>query len=98
MKHKVVKVPRARDMLWEVIQQKHGYVPPAVCRVLKMALILMFREKAVRRVSGTPHKITMGERILIKRLARTDLTMVEIANRVGIKNQGRISEVLTGQR
>jgi AraC-like DNA-binding protein len=90
------KLPPARDMLYEVITS--GLIPRTQCRVLKQVLILMYRDTAVRRAPAKRIVIDKAMRKKIFRLANTDLNMNQIAKEVGLQNQGRISEVLTGQR
>ena len=58
----------------------------------------MRRDRPVRRAPATRRPITRVIRQQIHVLSGTDLTEHEIANEVGIRNSGRVSEVLNGKR
>lgn len=90
------KIPAAREMILAVIQS--GTVDALSRRMLGKALLLMYRAKPVRLAPRKRQRITKEMRRKIFRLAPTDLNMNQIAAAVGVHNQGRISEVLTGQR
>jgi hypothetical protein len=66
--------------------------------LIEQALALMYRERPVRRAPAKTISITNGVRREIMRLARTRMTMNEIARVTGVRNQGRVSEVLNGKR
>ena len=71
----------------------------AIRRQVRLALGHMTRHPAVRRVRSKPVLITPAMKTQIRLLARTtDMTAHQIANRVGVRNSGRVSEVLNGRR
>ena len=88
-------VPRARELLHEVESMTELL---AIRRKVRQAIGLMTREPRVRRAPSKPRFITPAIRKYIFKLARTDHTIHEIANLTGIRNSGRISEVLNGKR
>jgi ATP phosphoribosyltransferase regulatory subunit HisZ len=60
---------------------------------------LTFREPSVRRAREVETDITDEMREKIAILARNrSLTMHDIARRVGLRNGGRVSEILNGKR
>ena len=79
-------IPLAREKLHQAAQLIHE------------AIDLMTREPAVRRTPSKRTPITPRVRSKINRLALTALTMNEIAQKTGVRNQGRVSEVLNGKR
>ena len=90
-------IPRARAIL-ERLLASHELGPRAEREVQK-AVALMTREKACRRAPEQPQKIDSEMRQRVKVLARTtNLTMTEIARRVGLRNSGRVSEIMHGKR
>lgn len=88
-------IPRARELLHEVERMTDLL---QIRRQVRRAIGLMTREPPCRRVPGRPTIITPETRAQIRRLARSDHTIHEIANITGIYNMGRISEVLNGKR
>ena len=68
----------------------HGYCT--------QALRLMTRAHAVRRAPSTPVRVTPSIRLAVRALRDTDLTMHEIADRVGLPNIGRVSEIMRRKR
>jgi hypothetical protein len=68
--------------------------------LMRAAMRLMTREPPIRK--GTKHRkvpVTPAMRVEILRLARDpNLTIHEIGNRVGLRNSGRVSEILNGKR
>lgn len=57
------------------------------------------RDPPIRRASPQNHlRATPELRRSIQRLAVSDLTMHDIADAVGVRNIGRVSEVLNGKR
>jgi hypothetical protein len=88
-------IPKARELLNEV---EHMTELLQIRRLVRQALGLMIREPACRRAPSRPTIITPATRKYIRKLARTDHTLHEIANLTGIYNMGRISEVLNGHR
>jgi hypothetical protein len=88
-------IPRARELLGEI---EHMTDLLVIRRQVRRALSYMLREPPCRRVAGRPTLITPETKIEIRRLGRSGLTMHQIANRTGVYNMGRISEVLNGKR
>jgi hypothetical protein len=88
-------IPRARELLHEVEQMANLL---QIRRQVRRAIGLMTREPACRRAPSQPTIITPAVRQQIRRLRYSDLTIHQIANRTGIRNNGRISEVLNGKR
>ena len=86
-------VPKARQLLLTGLElEDWDYV--------EAALPLMVRAKAVRRAKRKQRKITPAQIRAARRIAllEPDTHEHEIANRVGVANGGRISEILTGKR
>ena len=88
-------IPKARGLLHEIermtnLQQIRAQV--------RRALFHMVRAPRIRRAPSKPTNITPQVRKYIFKLARTDHTIHEIANLTGVRNTGRISEVLNGKR
>lgn len=88
-------IPLARELLFEALEERRD---ERVRDLINQALEEMFREKPVRFAPSKRVAITGSVRREIERLARTKLTMVEIARMTGVRNQGRVSEVLNGKR
>ena len=89
-------IPQARAIIQMVL--KLSVLDPVARRHLHKALGLMKRVPAIRRVRGHRTVINAAIRRQIHKLAATGMTMFQIAQAVGISNQGRISEVLRGKR
>ena len=86
-------VPRARRLLETGIATRDwSYV--------EAALPLMTRAKAVRRARTKQKPITAAQiqRTKLIALREPDTHEHEIANRVGLPNSGRVSEILNGLR
>jgi len=91
------KIPRARELIQYVIDNCN--ISPFAKWVLRRALVLMWRDVPDKRATAHPVVITDEMRSEVIRLrAITDLTQFEIADVTGLHNQGRISEILDGQR
>ena len=88
-------IPGARELLNEI---EHMNDLLQIRRQVRKAIGLMTREHRIRRAPSKPTIITPATRKYIFKLARTDHTIHEIANLTGIRNNGRISEVLNGKR
>lgn len=65
---------------------------------LEMAEALMTREPAVKKAPAKRIKITDVIRVQVKALAAEGKSNHEIAELVGLRNGGRVSEILTGKR
>jgi len=88
-------IVRAREILREVIADTSSNY---IAERLGEALSLMTREKAVKKSRPVRVKITPHIRREIKSLAKQGLSHHSIATRVGLRNGGRVSEVLNGKR
>ena len=89
-------IPRAREILAIVLA--HGEIDAASRRQITRALRFMTRESPVRRSKPRHMPITADMRRQIRRLADSDMSQYDIAERVGLRNAGRVSEVLSGKR
>lgn len=90
-------VPRARIILEQLMAAPD--VPPSAKRQIGRALALMVRVKSCRKAPGKRQVIDREMRQRVRALVRTtDLTMHEIANRVGLRRGGSISEIMHGKR
>lgn len=68
--------------------------------LLRRALSNMTRAKATRRAKTIRHPISEKEKALVIRLSQKhpNMTIHQIANRAGLRNSGRVSEILQGRR
>jgi hypothetical protein len=89
-------IPLARTFLLTAL--KEGDMDDNTRRWIKHALRLMTRESPVRRAPAKKQRITDKQKAAARLLKYTNLTMHEIANKVGIANGGRVSEIMTGKR
>lgn len=93
-------IPRARRYIERALDYvQHGESPLAK-KYLALALENMTRKPPVRRARSKPVKIDAALKAHIKRLAKIwpDKTIHEIASMAGVRNSGRVSEVLNGLR
>jgi hypothetical protein len=89
-------IPRARELLEAVLR---NYQLPAGSEVtISKALKLMTREPAIRRARGVETKITPAIRKRVKELNAGGVPQADIAHQVGLRNAGRVSEILNGKR
>jgi len=94
-------IPKAREILDEVMEDLELLEPHQVKHRISMALSHMTRSSPANRASVKSNAIT--EEILekIRKLGHEavdlDLSQQDIANAVGV-NPGRVSEVLRGRR
>jgi hypothetical protein len=65
---------------------------------LQLAEALMTREPAVKKAPAKRIRITDAVRAQVKTLAAEGKSNHEIAEIVGLRNGGRVSEILTGKR
>jgi len=75
-------------------------MPKEVKQGILLALRNMTREKPVHHAIGKRVKLDAVLKSKVRKLANTnpDVTYHEIANLTGIRNTGRISEILTRKR
>jgi len=86
-------VPKARQLLLIGLElEDWDYV--------EAALPLMVRARAVRRARPKQKPITQAQIAACKRIARLEPNthVHEIANRTGLPNSGRVSEILNDKR
>ena len=88
-------IVRARELIQCVLDK--GTVGRYSRSQLKEALELMHREPCIQNVKREPQRINWRMRRTIRRL-KGKYTIHEIANIVGLRNSGRVSEVLHGKR
>jgi len=90
-------IHHARRLITEVIET--CAIDARANSLLRKALQETWRAPAVRQAPRLPMRISDDTKAQIRALAySTDMTMGQIAERVGLRNQGRVSEVLTGKR
>ena len=95
MGHRVSNIPRARELLREIRVMTDL---TQIRRQVTRAIGLMVREPPCRRASPRTVRITPALRRRVRSLYRSDLTIHEIANVTGLRNNGRVSEILNGRR
>jgi hypothetical protein len=83
-------IPLARSLLTTALAERDW-------RYVKKALSLMTRASPVRRAPPTHMRINGKQRAAVIALKHSDLTMHQIANKVGLANGGRVSEIMTDQ-
>ena len=89
-------IPRARTILEEA---KRKTSERETKFLITAALRLMTRVKSVQRIGSRPQTISAEMRRQIFRLHKEGKkTEHEIANAVGLRNAGRVSDVLHGRR
>lgn len=89
-------IPQARAILEEVIDYTDDY---NIKRRLGKALQLMHRVTEIRRASEVRQVINSEMRAKVRNLVHTtDLTMHQVATKVGLRNGGRVSEIMHGKR
>ena len=86
-------IPRARQLLYTALEKRDW-------KYVEAALPLMTRAKAIRRARTKQTPITAKQILAAKRIAaqEPDTHQHEIANRTGLKNAGRVSEILNDLR
>lgn len=93
-------IPLARKLFKELLlKYGTGDISTPVRRQIALILPLLDREKYVRRAPAQRKTINKNLRARIKRLVHnTDLTYHQIANKVGVRSSGRVSDVMHGKR
>lgn len=89
-------IPQARLILEQVLEDDE--IDLRARRRIHRALALLHREKCVRRAPPRYIRITERARETVRRLAHTKMTCNEIAAAAGLRNGGRVSEILHGKR
>ena len=91
------KILRARAILQDILEDTS--CPPDIRKQVRRALGLMYRVPYVRRAPAKRKIIDRGLRRRVRHLVgTTDMTMHEIANVVGLRSSGRVSEVMHHKR
>lgn len=92
-------IPRARRVIDDIVARHYKILGPSICGRLRFAVSLMYRVQPDRRAPAKRQVIDYELRHRVKALRRTtDLTQHEIANRVGLRSSGRISEIVHHKR
>lgn len=92
-------IPKARAVIQIIVQDYYKILGPSISGRLLYAVRLMYREKADRRAPAKRQVIDKNMRKRVKALRKgTKLTQHEIANRVGLRSAGRVSEISHGKR
>ena len=90
-------IPKARRLLEAFIMTVR--LTPKEKRHLRYIVKLTRRRRYVRVATRRREKIDPAMKRRIRMLvANTDMTMHEIANKVGLRSSGRVSEVVHGKR
>lgn len=91
-------IPEARTQLYRLVSRLNSLGHPAEADTLTNIIKnLLVRKPPVRRAPVKRKSITPSIRAAVKRLAKTDLHLHEIAQRVGL-NPGRVSEIINDKR
>lgn len=91
-------IPEARTQLYRLVSRLNSLGHPAEADILTNIIRnLLVRKSPVRRAPAKRKSITPSIRAVVKRLAKTDLHLHEIAQRVGL-NPGRVSEIINDKR
>ena len=91
-------IPLARTIIRGLLKRRLG---AETKKALNIALANMTREPPIRysRNPNGKQYITRAQKALVKQLAkRRDLTQHDIAVKTGVRNAGRVSEILHGGR
>jgi predicted XRE-type DNA-binding protein len=59
---------------------------------------MMMRDKPIRRAKGMRVKITPALRKQVIALSKTGMSQHQITSKVGLRNSGRVSEILRKKR
>lgn len=89
-------IPGARQLLLHALDPKMS--PRMVRTHIRAALANMTRVPAVTHARGRKVKVTFVMRQRIHVLAKLGWTQAEIARKVGLRNAGRVSEILHGKK
>lgn len=89
-------IPRARELVYQVIQRIDD---KNLKQKLINALGMMTREKYIRNAHPVHQLITDRMKRRVHRLnSNLNLTQTDIARKVGLRNAGRVSEILNEKR
>jgi hypothetical protein len=88
---------KARSLILTVIDE--CAIDARAKSLLELALNETWRAPSVRQAPKLRMQISDEVKAQVRSLAySTDMTMGQIADRVGLRNQGRVSEILSGKR
>ncbi|MGY3278178.1 hypothetical protein [Bradyrhizobium sp. S3.7.6] len=89
-------IPKARELLSHVLNT--AALSHSTRSTISTALNMMTRSAPVKRAPAVRQTIDRKLRSRVLQLARQDYTHHEIAEMVGLRNSGRVSEILNGKR
>jgi hypothetical protein len=89
-------IPLARQILHSLLTDPD--LPKHIRKGIVLALEKMTRASPCRRVAGKRMYLSPSLKRRVRRLERSGLTEHQIANATGIRNTGRISEILNRKR
>ena len=90
-------IHKARTLIYTVLDE--CTIDARAKSLLELALDEMWRAPSVRQAPRLRMQITPEIQSQVRALAySTDMTMGQIADRVGLRNAGRVSEVLNNKR
>ncbi|UYO50289.1 hypothetical protein KQX64_06865 [Rhodopseudomonas palustris] len=89
-------IPRARELIAAIVANYPAST--SAHKQAKAALRLMTRAAPIKRTRGARIEITDAMRRRVRRLAEAGTSHHDIAVAVGLRNAGRVSEILRGKR
>ena len=89
-------IPRARDLIQTVLSNYP--LPGGAAASLRKAVTLMVRRAPTKRAAAVRPRITGAVRAEVRRLASLGMSHHEIAQQLDLRNGGRVSEILNGDR
>ena len=90
-------IHRARDLISTVLNE--CTIDARARSLLERAVVETWRAPAIRQAPKLTLQISDETKAQVRSLAySTDMTMSQIADRVGLRNHGRVSEILNNKR
>jgi hypothetical protein len=89
-------IPAARKLLKAALESHR--TKSQMCALIGFALRRMKRVPAKTHARGAPIRVTKAVRNKVKALAKKGLSQATIAHMLGLRNAGRVSEILHGKR
>lgn len=89
-------IPRARDLLAGIL--RNYTLPAGATETIEKAIGLMTREPAIRRARAEEIEITPAVKDRVRGLSQDGYSQADIARITGLRNGGRVSEILNGKR
>ena len=90
-------IHKTRSLIYTVLEECQ--IDARAKSLLEAALDASWRAPAVRTAPRLKMQVSDTVKAQVRALAySTDMTMGQIADRVGLRNQGRVSEILSGKR